>query len=81
METLKSLLPAWASALIVMLLSATLAGVVAWQAGGDAGQVTIAVLCSVLGVGVAGAKALPAQAAAKPADATAQPTDGGSVAP
>uniref|UniRef100_A0A6M3XWY5 Uncharacterized protein n=1 Tax=viral metagenome TaxID=1070528 RepID=A0A6M3XWY5_9ZZZZ len=46
--------PTW----VVLVLSAVLAGAIAWQATGDWLGALIAALASLLGVGLAGAKAL-----------------------
>jgi len=51
--------PAW----VVLVLSALLAGLIAWQATGDWLGAGITALASLLGVGLAGAKALPGSGA------------------
>lgn len=77
LETLKAFLPAWAFALIAMVLTAALAGLLAWQADGDTSAVIVAVLSSILGVGALGAKALSSNPQPPPSD----PASGAPVTP
>lgn len=58
---LLQIVPAW----MVLVLSALLAGLISWQATGDWLAAVIAGLASLLGVGVAGAKALGPKGGAK----------------
>jgi CHASE2 domain-containing sensor protein len=58
LETIKGFLPAWAFALIAMVLCAGLAGFLAWETSGTVEAVVVAVLSSLLGVGVAGKAAI-----------------------
>jgi hypothetical protein len=57
-ENLKGFLPGWAYALILMVLTAALAGMAAWETTGTWTAVIVAVLSSVLGVGALGAKGM-----------------------
>lgn len=58
LETLKQYVPGWLFALIALVLCAGLAGFLAWETSGTVEAVVIAVLSSILGVGVAGAKSI-----------------------
>jgi len=57
-EMLRQYVPAWLFALLLIVLSAALAGVVAYLAGGDTGTIVAAVLSSILGVGAIGVKSI-----------------------
>ncbi len=58
LDVLKQWVPGWLIALVVLLLSAVVAGVIAWQAAGTWEAVVVAVCAAILGPGVVGAKAL-----------------------
>jgi hypothetical protein len=58
LDTLKSLLPAWAFILISMVISSVLIGLITWQATGDSTATIIAVLSGLIGPGIVGARAI-----------------------
>jgi hypothetical protein len=58
LDAFKAVLPGWAIALIVLVLSAVVAGVAAWETSGTVGAVIVAVAAAILGPGLIGAKAL-----------------------
>jgi membrane protein YdbS with pleckstrin-like domain len=71
LDGLKQWVPGWLIALVVLLLSAVVAGVVAWQAAGTWEAVVVAVCAAILGPGVIGAKALTSGTPTPPSDPTA----------
>jgi len=71
LDLIKQYIPAWAFALILMVLSVALSALAQYLAGGDWANILFAVLSSLVGVGVAGAAGLGAGGTAPPTDPTA----------
>ena len=58
LDVLKQWVPGWLIAVVVLALSAVVAGVVAWEAAGTWEAVVVAVCAAILGPGAVGVKAL-----------------------
>jgi hypothetical protein len=81
LDAFKSVLPGWAIALVVLALSAIVAGVVAWQAVGTWEAVVVAVCAAILGPGAVGVKALTSSAKDEPPPPPVDPTATAPVTP
>jgi hypothetical protein len=73
LDVLKQWVPGWLIAGVVLVLSAVVAGVVAWEAAGTWEAVIVAVCAAILGPGAIGVKALTSAPPSPPAPPAVTP--------